>query len=173
MEIMLAFVTDDLHDSVWTNQEIGFALGRSIPIVSLKMQDQDPSGFIGKLQALKCHYADVVSAAPDIYEILADKLGNRKRLQTSLIRAFVSSPNFRETRSRFDRMVNVVSELSEAEISDIVTGFRENDQLHNAIYLNNEYQRIRKFLKAATVKEYIIDGKNIYVDDDIEDTVPF
>ena len=54
MEIMLAFVTDDLHDSIWTNQEIGFALGRNVPIVSLKLQDQDPSGFIGKQQALKC-----------------------------------------------------------------------------------------------------------------------
>ena len=174
MEILLAFVTDDLHDSVWTNQEIGFALGRNIPIVSLKLQDRDPSGFIGKQQALKCNYTDVASAASEIYEILADRLGNRERLQTSLISAFLNSPNFHETKRRFERMVSVVSEISESEISDIVTGFQKNDQLHNSFYLNNKSQRLRKFLNAATGNEFIIDGRNISVeDDDIEEIVPF
>lgn len=31
IEIMLAFVTDDFHNSFWANQEIGFALGSNIP----------------------------------------------------------------------------------------------------------------------------------------------
>ena len=122
MEIMLAFVTDNFHDSVWTNQEIGFALGRNIPIVSLKLQGRDPNGFIGKQQALKWSYDNVAEVAPNIYEILADKLGNRERLQTSLVRAFVNSPDFHETRRRFDRMSNVVSNLSDAELKDIIFG---------------------------------------------------
>ena len=174
MEIMLAFVTDDLHDSIWTNQEIGFALGRNLPIVSLKLQNQDPRGFIGKQQALKCSYVNVAAIAPDIYEILADKLGNRERLQTSLIRAFLNSPDFFETKRRFERMKGVVSELSGAEVADIVTGFRENNQLHNAIHLNNKYQRLRKFLTAATGKEFVIEGKNISAEgDDAEDDLLF
>ena len=31
MEVMLAFLTDDFHQSTWTNQEIGYALGKSVP----------------------------------------------------------------------------------------------------------------------------------------------
>ncbi len=72
MEIMLAFVTDDLHESIWTNQEIGFALGRNIPIVSLKVENKDPDGFIGKQQALKCDYENVEAAAPKIYLLIRD-----------------------------------------------------------------------------------------------------
>ena len=53
MEIMLTFVTDDFHQSYWTNQEVGYALARNIPIISLKLEKQDPSGFIADKQALK------------------------------------------------------------------------------------------------------------------------
>ena len=174
MEIMLAFVTDDFHESVWTNQEIGFALGRNIPIVSLKLQGQDPNGFIGKQQALKWSYYNVAEVAPNIYEILADKLGNRERLQTSLVRAFVNSPDFHETRRPFDRMRNVVSNLSDAELKDIIVGYRENDQLHNSIYLNNKYNRLSQFLNDTSEKSVAVNGKKIsVVSDDTEDDIPF
>ena len=174
MEIMLAFVTDDFHESVWTNQEVGFALGRNIPVVPLKLQDRDPSGFIGKQQALKWSYDNVAEAAPSIYEILAEKLSNRERLQTSLIRAFASSPDFHEARWRFDRMRNVVSKISDTELEEIVVAFRENDQLHNAIYLENKYHRLSGFLGETSEKSIVIEGKTISViDDDAEDEVPF
>ena len=39
MEFMLAFITDDFFESPWTNQEIGYALGNSIPIISLKLEN--------------------------------------------------------------------------------------------------------------------------------------
>ncbi len=156
MEILLAFVTDDLHNSIWANQEIGFALGRSIPIVSLKLQDQDPNGFIGKQQALKCRYDDVAAAAPRIYTVLSDKLGNRERLQTSLISAFVNSPNFYEAKQRFDRMKGVVESLSDVEVAEIVEGFSKNSQLHKAIYLNNKYERLRNFLNKVTGISWLV-----------------
>ena len=173
MEIMLALVTDDFHDSVWTNQEIGFAFGRNIPIVPLKLQRQDPGGFIGKHQALKCGYDNVTEAAPKVYEILADKLGNRERLQTSLVRAFVNAPDFFETKRRFDRMRTVVSELSDSEFEEIVAGFRDNTQLHKAIYLNNKYRRLIRFLREATKREVVIDGSNISLADSFDDQIPY
>ena len=173
MEIMLALVTDDFHDSVWTNQEVGFALGRNIPIVPLKLQGRDPAGFIGKQQALKWRYDNVTEAAPRVYEILADELGNRERLQTSLVRAFVNAPDFFETKRRFDRMTSVVSELSDLEFDEIVVGFRVNTQLHNAIYLNNKYHRLTRFLGKATGREVDIDGRNISVVDSSDDEIPY
>ena len=173
MEIMLAFVTDDFHKSIWTDQEIGFALGRDIPIVSLKLQGQDPSGFISEKQALKCSYDNVVEIIPKLYELLAGKLVDRERLQTSLIRAFIDSPSFIETEERFDRMNEVVFELSDAEIADIVEGFRENYQIRQAYYLTRN-ERLIRFLDRATGKSFVINGKNISVEgDDTEDDLPF
>jgi len=51
MDALVALMTDGFHESRWTDQEIGFALGRKVPIVSIRL-GTDPYGFIGKYQAL-------------------------------------------------------------------------------------------------------------------------
>jgi len=51
MDAFLAIHTLGFKDSFWTQQEIGFAVGRSMKIISFKM-GEDPTGFISKHQAL-------------------------------------------------------------------------------------------------------------------------
>ena len=51
MDAFLAMHTLGFSESIWTQQEIGFALGRGAKVISLKM-GEDPAGFIGKRQAL-------------------------------------------------------------------------------------------------------------------------
>ncbi len=53
MDAMLAFITDDFFKSAWTNQEIGYAIAKGIPVISLKLGKTDPQGFIQSRQALK------------------------------------------------------------------------------------------------------------------------
>jgi hypothetical protein len=174
MEIMLAFVTDDFHDSTWTNQEIGFSLGRNIPVVSLKLQRTDPSGFIGNQQALKGKMETPEASVARIYELLSVRLGNQNRMQRGLVTAFVESPDFNETKRRFDRMTSVIKKLSDEEVSEIIDGFRSNDQLHNAIYLNNQYHRLRNFLNRTTGQDYAIDGKTVSpLKQEVDDEIPF
>ena len=174
MEIMLAFVTDDFHESTWTNQEIGFALGRDIPVLSLKLQKRDPPGFIGSEQALRGSLHNPAASVPEIYELLAEKLGNRARLQSSLISAFLSSPSFSDTKERFNRVDRVVDSLSDTEVSQIIDGFEKNDQLHSSGHLTSRYQRLRSFLKRTTGREYIVEGKTVVAQvKEIEDEIPF
>ena len=79
MEVMLIFQTDDLHESLWVNQEIGFALGKSIPIISLKLGTKDPQGFIAEKQALRGDINDPKKSAEGIYQILL-KLGQTREV---------------------------------------------------------------------------------------------
>ncbi len=160
MEIMLVFATDDLHDSEWTNQEIGFALCRGIPILSLKLQNADPKGFIRDKQALRGDLQDPAASAPRIYKLVAKKLDNKDRLQSALISAFISSSCFEEAKKRFQRLNKAVDSISEEEAQRIIDGFKENDQLHNAFYLINKYKRLINFLKKTTGREYSIVGRN-------------
>ena len=51
MDAMLAIHTKGFSESSWTQQEIGFSLGRNIKIISLRI-DEDPKGFISKHQAI-------------------------------------------------------------------------------------------------------------------------
>ncbi len=161
MEVLLAFITDDFHDSTWVNQEIGFALGRNVPIIPLKLQKLDPQGFFGDLQALKWKLEDVAASAPKIYDVLAEKLGNKGRLQDGLIAAFVQSPDFDQTKVRFDRLNAVCKSLSEEEVDQIIDGFQRNSQLYNAGHLTSKYRRLANFLRQRTGKEYVIEGRQI------------
>ena len=63
MEVMVVLLTDGSDKSFWMNQEIGFALGKDIPIVCVKVGTQDPKGFIGSKQALKASADDIASVA--------------------------------------------------------------------------------------------------------------
>lgn len=51
MDAFIAIHTPGFSASVWTQQEIGFAVGRGTNIISFKM-GEDPTGFISKQQAL-------------------------------------------------------------------------------------------------------------------------
>lgn len=168
MEIMLAFVTKDFHESYWTNQEIGYAIARDIPIISLKLENQDPKGFIYETQAIKGSLDSVNSYISALYKVLSKKLENKSRMQTALIEAFVQSPNWDQTRSRFEMLKEHVTDLNDDELGRIINAFSVNNALYEAIYLTNHYERLQKYLRAATRKNYLVEHKKIYLEDDFD-----
>ena len=161
MESMLVFITDDFHESVWANQEIGFALARNVPILSLKLEGSDPRGFIASEQALRGELEHPADSALQIYRLLGERLNNGSRLQGALITAFLESRDFDETRKRFNLLEKATDSLSEEEVERIIDGFGKNNQLYNSWYLKNQYQRLVSFLERTTGKEYIIEKRRI------------
>ena len=76
MEAMVAIHTKGFSKSFWTQQEIGFALGRSTYVISLKM-GEDPTGFISIHQALIRRKETAEDIAVMINDLLyADKRTN-------------------------------------------------------------------------------------------------
>lgn len=161
MEIMLLFLTDDFHESPFTSQEIGFALGRSVPIISLKLERKDPPGFVGHEQALRGNLATPSASTSAVYSLLIEKLGRRERAWSSLISAFVTATDFVEAKHRFDRMDTAVQSLSDSQLSTIISGYYKNDQLYRAGHLTSKYERLRRFLERATGRQFTINGRKI------------
>jgi len=158
MDIMLALITDDFHKSVWTNQEIGFAIGQEVEIISLKLGKADPEGFIiSEEQALKVNAKNISEATPEIVKLITKTLDNKLKLQRSLIKAFIDSPNYNETRKRFERLITIVRKLDGKELLDIINGYNNNKQLYGCIYITNHHKRLIKFLQKCT------DDKHHYV----------
>jgi hypothetical protein len=90
MDAFLAIHTKGFKDSFWTQQEIGFAVARSVKMISLKMEDEDPTGFISKHQALprKNRTAEQIATEVDTMltadELTAEKMRDAKKvLQTA------------------------------------------------------------------------------------------
>lgn len=67
MEVFISIHTDKFSESVWTQQEIGFAVARGIKVIAIRM-GEDPKGFISKHQALSrgVKKAEEVAAEIDI-----------------------------------------------------------------------------------------------------------
>ena len=72
MDAFLAMHTDGFSKSCWTQQEIGYAVCRRVKIISLKMGNEDPAGFISKHQALPRQGRSAEAIAQHLNELLAD-----------------------------------------------------------------------------------------------------
>jgi hypothetical protein len=66
MDGLAALLTEYFHESDWTDQEVGFALGRHVPIISVNL-GRSPYGFLGRIQALVSNWD---AAAEDIVKLL-------------------------------------------------------------------------------------------------------
>jgi hypothetical protein len=98
-DALVAILTPSFHESKWTDQEIGFALGRGLPIVSVRM-GQDPYGFLGREQAISGAEVNA-QLAQSIFEIFAKNKHTKKRMTESIAQRFTSSNTFAEAKQNF------------------------------------------------------------------------
>ncbi|CNK28698.1 toll/interleukin-1 receptor domain-containing protein [Yersinia aldovae] len=165
MEVMLVLLTDDFNDSIWTCQEVGYALGANKPVVTLKVGKVDPAGFISHLQAVKGSLDTPTHNAELLNMLLADSIGKAERIQQALISTFIASQSFDESKHRFNRMNKSIKKLTEENVSTLVDGFRRNRQLNQCIYLNNNYNRLKTFIERTTGKNVITNENEIVLSD--------
>lgn len=176
MEMMLVYLTDKFAESIWTQQEVGYALGKGIPVISLKLQGKDPPGFIDNVQAQRGSIEQPANSAASIYRLISDELGVKERLSDGLVAAFVASEDYNDARYRFDRMASHVDNLTDAQLESIVKGYSNNAALYDAFYLDNQYNRLTKYLGRATGISYKINGRKIEAPQpatDLDEDVPF
>lgn len=161
MEVMIVFLTDDFDDSLWCQQEVGYALGKGVPILPLKLGKKDPSGFTSHIQALKGRPEELSDAAQRLFKLIGDALGKPDRISDSVVNAFCQSKDFDQARDRFTRMERLVAHLSNKQLNYVIASYFKNDQLHRSIYLNNKYNRLKNFLESATGRVFSVSGREI------------
>lgn len=174
MEVLLAFVTDDF-ESAYTNQEVGFALGKGVPVVSLKLGKMPPPGFLSEEQAVRGHLDNPSTTARTLYPHIAAAVGKSERMQSAVVASFAAAPDYDAARVRFESMKANISRLTDEQVETIADGFFKNENLHDAYYLTNHHKRLTKFLQAATGEEFVIDGRLLtrLPDNRLDDDVPF
>lgn len=69
MDFFISIHTKGFHESIWCQQEVGYAVCRGVKIIAIKF-DENPEGFIARIQALNRGKKKAESVAKDIIEIL-------------------------------------------------------------------------------------------------------
>ncbi len=84
MEAFLAILTPGFRNSVWTQQEIGFAVCRGVKVIALRM-GEDPPGFLSKHQALSRGKRNADAIAEEIVRLLGEDIRTSSRLKEAAV----------------------------------------------------------------------------------------
>jgi hypothetical protein len=130
-EAMVVFLHPQIIESKWCDQEIGWAVGRNIPILPLEY-GMHPYGFLGKYQDLPCTGRHSWAVAQQIADWASKMPTLQARMATSLSYAFENARSYDHTRS-LATMLERLPALSEDELQAIERGLAENRQVYECV----------------------------------------
>jgi hypothetical protein len=87
---LVALLHPDFHQSKWTDQEIGFAMGRGLPVFAVRY-GQDPYGFIGRFQAFAGGGKTPGALARELFDAYRKHKQTQKRMAEVLVALFEAS----------------------------------------------------------------------------------
>lgn len=130
MHALVALVTPDFHGSNWTDQEIGWALGRGVPVLPVRL-GADPYGFIGKLQAISGTLTAPHGLADSLARALLRNSQVRTTIRGALVDAFELSTSFAVAR-RLKTLVLEIPDFREDEKQRLQKACSQNRQVSDA-----------------------------------------
>jgi len=130
MHALAALVTPDFHASKWTDQEVGWALGRGVLVLPVRLPT-DPYGFAGMVQGVAGDLGDLDDLAENIIDALLANPQTHGEMRRSLVSAFCNSSSFRMTLDLRDIILGM-DDYTEDEKSALRKACVENDQVYNA-----------------------------------------
>jgi hypothetical protein len=98
---LLAYLTEHFHESVWTDHEVGVALGRNVLVVPLNM-GVNPYGLIGKYQAVPGIGRTPEALASDVVNSLRSNGRTRQLMAEVAVDRFCFSYSYNNARSNLD-----------------------------------------------------------------------
>jgi hypothetical protein len=140
MDALVALISPDYEKSYWTNQEIGFALGRGVAITAIRVGN-DPKGFISKIQYPSGQLEESAKLADQIVEILLKEKKSSEKLVDSLIYALKNAGSF-ESSKRISRRLEVAPFISPKQLAHLIEASEENFQVSESYGVPERIQKL-------------------------------
>jgi hypothetical protein len=96
---LIALLHKNFHASNWVDQEIGFAIGRGLPIFAVHL-GQDPYGFIGRFQAFNGRGKLPYDLAKEIFDAFRKNKETQSKMSEVLVGLFEESGSFADAKTR-------------------------------------------------------------------------
>jgi len=161
MDGLVALMTDQFHDSQWTDQEIGYAFARDVPIIAVRL-GRDPYGFIGKFQALSTTWDE---APKKIRELLCVHPAFFPAYLRALraCQSWTNANYLAECFPLFDR-------LSEAQVDELIVAYNESPELAGSFGFDGTKpgmfgKGILHYLNLWSAREFIFDKQEFIIED--------
>ena len=98
-DILVTMLHPEFHNSNWTDQEIGFAMGRGVPVFGVRY-GQDPYGFIGRFQAFNGLGKASATVARELFVACRKNKQTQNTMANALVSLFEESGSFANAKDR-------------------------------------------------------------------------
>jgi hypothetical protein len=136
---LTALITDDFVASRWCDQEVGYCLARTVPVVPVNL-GADPHGFIAKYQAVSVQSPPTPSSLADaIFRALARHSALKELMAPPTVYRYAGSRSFDGARANFKLIREMSPDVWTRELVEIAErAASHNDQLEHAVVLEPE-----------------------------------
>jgi len=100
-DAVVALLHPGFHESNWTDQEIGFGMGRGVPVFSVRF-GHDPYGFIGRFQAFQGEGKGAAQIARELFEAYRKNKETQAKMAEILVSRFEESSSFAAAKTNMD-----------------------------------------------------------------------
>jgi len=146
-DALVALLKPDFHASNWTDQEIGFALGRGLLVVSVR-QGVGPYGFLARHQALQGRGMDADDLSLELLEIFRNHKQTQRRMADALVDRFEHSSSFSNAKANMG-LLEDVSYWEKSFTDRVKRELKENNQISDAFGVPARIQRLLDKHKGA------------------------
>jgi hypothetical protein len=123
--VLVALVTDQFENSVWCQQEIGWAMSREILTIGISFREPvPPLGFLGEKQLIK--FIDYTNAVSRIKNLILDNEELRKLWRRSVLKEIGESVNWNHVR-HYWRSISTFEQLDEYETKLLRSAIENNE----------------------------------------------
>lgn len=129
-DALLAFLDPGFHQSHWTDQEIGFAMGRGSLVITVSL-GETPYGFMGRFQALDGKGKPEADLAKEICHTLTIHKQTAKRMSYALLSKFEISNTFQEAKENM-ALLETVTYWDQTLTYRIKSAKENNEQISRA-----------------------------------------
>jgi hypothetical protein len=163
MDALAAILMPGFKESNWTDQEVGFAVGRGVLVIPI-MRGLEPYGFISKYQGLNSKGKSVSDVAIEIFRILATSPKTRTRMLSCLTETTLQSKTEAEAIEKL-AFLNSVKDLPIGQLQKLHEAAPSSMILMSGKPLSalNELLVRHKLSPVSVKKEFV----------DFDDEIPF
>lgn len=102
-ELVVALIYPGFNESDWCDQEIGWALGRGVPVFTVRV-GADPKGFVSRFQAFTGSGKNAEEIAVEVFDAILSHKMLQKRMAEITVKLFVKSENFATSKLRMGHL---------------------------------------------------------------------
>lgn len=131
MHILAALVTKDFKSSSWTDQEVGYAVARDVPVIPIKL-GLTPYGFMGDVQALRGRDAESVWAKA-VVRFAFQQSELSIVCFRSLLNAFENCPRYQVADTLRNEILPMVDKWTPKREERFAERYNSNSQVYEAV----------------------------------------